>query len=80
MTKWTGEFYDLRAEVNRMYADIRAQRARGAIEDAEETIAENRNYLKHRRQLNRIGQQLTRIRAQKRQIVGDREMTGAENE
>ena len=78
VTKWTTEFFELRAKINQLNNDIQAQRGRGDIEAANETLAENKNFLKFRRRLNRMGTQLSAIRARKRRIMGDTEMSGEE--
>ena len=78
VTRWTQEFYELRAEVNTMWADIKAQEARHEIEDVLRRNIEHAPYLQHRKQLNRIAKRLSKLRQEARMIASDPKMDGAE--
>ena len=76
VTKWTEEFYDLREEVNRVWADIRARQLRHQIDEAQRLMDEHAPLLAHRRQLNKIAKRLSNLRRMRPSIVSNKELTG----
>ena len=60
-TKYTTQFYDNMAEVNRIYADIRNLRQLGRDAEAAKLTAEHKDKLRYRRAMNKAARMLTTI-------------------